>query len=155
MGRKSPHQKKSDRRKRDDNSIASTQPSLNTLLSPIKPKIRPITVTKPKNLRPLEDRRTWHPLGPKRPARSVQNATHRLVSRGPGGKPLKSKPSPKALLTHPTAYLSHAVGFHKAKSVLICIRRKIRKEVLFALNRTGKGARARKHRRSEYSSIRC
>lgn len=149
MGHKTHHQKL--KAKRD-----VTTPSLETLLSPIKPITKPILhhLPKPKtDLRPLEDRRKYHPDGRQQAAKSIHKATHRLtVKRGPQGRPLKSRPS---ALRSPVKALSHKIGFHDAKRVLICIRRKMRKQVLHALKLTGKGARSRRHRQSEYSSIRC
>lgn len=47
------------------------------------------------------------------------------------------------------------VGFHMPWQVVICVRRKRRKEVLFAKRKTGAGARARVRRRNEYSDVRC
>lgn len=44
--------------------------------------------------------------------------------------------------------------FGSPGQVMVCVRRKSRREVLFALRRTGKGGRARR-RRSEFSNVRC
>jgi len=90
-------------------------------------------------LRQIEDRRTYHPQADKRPARSLNRSQHSLVIRD-------KKTSPR---------LSHQVQFDAPKRVLICIRRKMRKEVLFAKSKTGKGARARRHQRNYYSEVTC
>lgn len=42
----------------------------------------------------------------------------------------------------------------RSRSVAVCVRRKERREVLFALSRTGRGARSRKVR-NEWSDVQC
>lgn len=98
-------------------------------------------------LHEIEDRRTYHPDGPTRPARSYDKPVHRLTV------PVHPKNVNKRSTA--SAALPRTVQFEAPKRVLVCIRRQKRKEVLFALKKTGKGARARKHRQSFYSSIRC
>lgn len=53
--------------------------------------------------------------------------------------------------------LPHRVGFTLPWQVIICVRRKRRREVLHALRFTGKGAtrRMRFRRNNEYSEVRC
>ena len=46
------------------------------------------------------------------------------------------------------------VAFSQPKQVAVCIRRKARREVLFAKNRTGKGARSRRTR-NQWSDVKC
>lgn len=46
------------------------------------------------------------------------------------------------------------IGFEDPKRVLICVRRVVRREVLFAKRKTRKGARGAK-RRNYYSDVRC
>lgn len=46
-------------------------------------------------------------------------------------------------------------AFNLPKHVGICIRRKIRKQIMFALKKRGKGARAKRHRFNSYSRVRC
>ena len=125
---------------RDDNS-----PSLEKLLRPQiikKPLPSPYTPSPQKilsnTLRQIEDRRTFHPQAEKRPARSINRAQHKLVLHKPN--------APK---------LSHKVAFSAPKNVLICIRRKRRKEVLFAKKQTRKGAGAKRHRRNYFSEVTC
>lgn len=45
--------------------------------------------------------------------------------------------------------------FKQADDLLVCVRRKRRKEVLFATKKTGKGSRSRKRRRNRNSDISC
>lgn len=44
--------------------------------------------------------------------------------------------------------------FNAPQAVTVCVRRKERRETLFALRKTGKGARSRK-RRNSWSDVRC
>lgn len=99
------------------------------------------------NLRPIEDRRLFHPQGVHRPARSFTNPRHRLRS-------VRVKKNPKKVQN--TAYPSFHIGFEAPKRVLVCVRRKQRREVIHALGYSGRGVgRKRRSRRSEYSSINC
>lgn len=140
------------RAKRDATAVAS--PSLSQLLSPIKPTPRPIVTTAPKKLTKIEDRRTYHPQGPQRPARSVQKAHHKLRAiSARRSSPQVVKPPRR--LRKAVQKLSDRIGFEGPRKVLICIRRRMRKEVMFALGKTGAGAKARTHHQSYYSSIRC
>lgn len=99
-----------------------------------------------RHLTPLtqfEDRRTYHPDSIARNATSFFSNAHSLqVPIGKTGRELLEK------------FPSSRVGFTDAKNVLICVRRKQRKEVLHALKKTGKtGQKA--PRRSFYSDIQC
>lgn len=127
---------------------------LNTLLR--APPQRPSYVVQPivhhtspsaSILSDIEDRRTYHPDGPARPARSLDRPTHTLTLPVHPKNVNKSRASSSSLPT--------TVQFEAPRKVLVCIRRAQRKQVLFALNKTGKGAKAKRHRRSFYSSIRC
>jgi len=84
----------------------------------------------------VSDRRTYHPSGPSRSARSTSRAHHDLVSPSPFGR----------------FSGSYGVGFKNPERVLVCIRRKQRREVLLA---KGRGGANRKPRRSYYSDVRC
>lgn len=48
----------------------------------------------------------------------------------------------------------HRLYFRVPARVAVCVRRKQRKEVMFALKRTGRGAKSRKHF-NPYSEVRC
>lgn len=120
--------KRSKSRQRDNNSIA------NSLLTSVR------TV-----LREIEDRRLYDPLQDARPARGLSHYASEI-----GIKPYKRNVvRPKAALT-PDVF-----RFNKPVSVAICVRRKQRREVLFALKRTGKGSRRRRRRRNYYSEVSC
>lgn len=121
------------RRQRSDSDRPSavSQRPLATLLRP--------SPAPPAPLRLIEDRRTYHPLGPDRPARQVS---------GHPSKPLQVKPSKKFRLPP-------QLGFSDPTRVVVCVRRKTRKEVLFALKKMGAGKRRRRPRRNWLSNIEC
>ena len=93
-------------------------------------------------LRAIEDRRTWHPEGEFRPARSFNKARHALVVK-------KSPASSSGRFRLPTR-----VMFDAPKKVLICVRRQRRKEVIFAKGKAG-GGRRRSPTRNWYSDVSC
>ncbi|AZL82719.1 hypothetical protein [Apis mellifera associated microvirus 38] len=84
----------------------------------------------------IEDRRTWHP-SPYRPAASLITPNHNL----------KAKP-------HRGLAVPYGVNFGEPKPV-ICARRAIRKQVLFAKKKTGRGKARRRPRRNMFSSVGC
>lgn len=108
----------------------------------------------------LEDRRNWAPrltaepqrtpsrdtLG--RPARIVHKSVAAKRPMRAAGKNFKS-PQPYWLRSEKTQGY-----FTNPRQAIICAKRKIRKEILFALSRTGKGSRSPK-RRNEWSDIGC
>lgn len=98
----------------------------------------------------IEDRRTWNPEGPYRPARSFSDGAHRLVTV----RPSSSRPVRLSSSSWTPAFPSAGVAFRESPRVLICARRKIRREVLHAKGVAGsKGLK--KYRRSFYSSVSC
>lgn len=90
-------------------------------------------------LQDVEDRRTFHPAGRSRPATSSRR---HLV---------KIKP------TKLTAFAQTAIHtFAHPKFVMTCIRRKMRKEILHALGKSGKGSRYnKKPKYNQHSKVRC
>lgn len=125
-----------------------------------------------------EDRRRFHPEGPDKPARTRRGTVARmsiagvsspknreafaaaqrarresqrfsafgLSGVGVGGLPPRSK--------NRTA-LNARVQFQSPKHVWICVKRKIRKEIMHALKFTGKSVVRRQPRRNMYSDIKC
>lgn len=88
-------------------------------------------------LQQISDRRIFHPDRLVRNAVSTLNAPHALAVANPYSRKLSSN-----------------VRFQNPHKVLVCIRRKIRKQILFAKG----GAGSRKMRRptyNYYSSVRC
>lgn len=126
------------RPKRRDVSTPSLTPSF-----PL-PRLSLIRAFRP--LTQVEDRRLYHPLGPARPARSLSGAPHRLIVP-------KARPQARSRSRLNINSVVHHIGFANPKKVLICIRRKMRREVLLAKGRGGGGHR--RPRRSHYSNIVC
>lgn len=99
----------------------------------------------PLDLRLYEDRRTYHPSAFP-PVGVIDNrAARRLVERLPV-RPVSPYRDP---------FPSLRLGFAVPQRVALCVRRKTRREVIFAkgLRRAGSGARTR--RRNEHSDVRC
>lgn len=129
--------------------------------------------------REAEDRRLWSPSSylPKdiygRPIKRLQIKSrqpellrsHPYIYRGPNLRPIRIVPKNSVLakrrenlgtLQH---VLDNRIGFENPHQVMICVRRRQRKEVLFALGLGGKGGRAklkfRPPRRNYYSNVDC
>lgn len=96
---------------------------------------------KPVDLSVFEDRRTFYP-STERVGRPALSFTNRAASR----VVLKSKSRP---FRFPDVF-----GFRVPNVVAICVRRKIRREVMHALDLTRKGAGGSK-RRNEWSGVKC
>lgn len=99
----------------------------------------------------IEDRRSFWPTPfptSWEPARKLSGAVARLRSYPTRTTPQKTPPRARQ-------GPSWVVGFAQPRSVLVCIRRKQRRQVLHALRLTGKGARAAKRRRTPYTGISC
>lgn len=93
-------------------------------------------------LRVVEDRRTFHPLGRSRPVR---------VFSGHPVQPLV----PAAPRRRPGAALPARIGFPHPGRTVLCVRRAVRREVLFAKGGAGgRASRARK-RRNQWSDVKC
>lgn len=112
------------RRQRDASVIASRR-LLRSVVEPLP------------SLLPLEDRRSFYPERV-RPALGLFS-----WSADPVVADRKSDMS-----------LPFRLAFREPKRVWICVRRKMRREALFALRRTGKGSRSRRRRR-DFSDMRC
>lgn len=84
-----------------------------------------------------EDRRTWHPDGPLRSVFAFRRQAKRLVDRA-----------------NPMWHVRSAIHFADPTRVVVCIRRRIRREVIHALRKNGKRGQG-KPKRNFYSSIGC
>lgn len=122
-------QRKSSTSGRDDISIANPLDSLFRL-----PRFSPV------NLSLFEDRRTYHPERAARPAFSLPRMASRLVAREARGRSGRQTKAP--------------VAFADPNRVLVCVRRKRRKEVLHARGIAGSRG-FRRPRRSFYSEVSC
>lgn len=128
---------------------------------------RPVYLPLVSPLPPISDRRRYHPAGKKRPVFSSPRSASRLVAVGPKGKRdvTRAGRDPGRLtlsvieagFSQPAAEVGDfkRVGFAVPKRVAVCVRRGVRREVLFAKNQHGKGARNPVRRRSETSNVSC
>lgn len=96
-----------------------------------------------------DDRRFHHPDGLYRPAKDVLGNVPRVVVRRKSDKYQYSLKK-----SFPALYEPDFQAFAVPDRVLICVRRKRRKEVLHALKKTGKGGQKRP-RRNWYSDVTC
>lgn len=113
-------------------------------------------------LKQIEDRRRW---GPGRkvfsehrdPARDTSGRHARIVYKRRVAKVVSKQTSRNQFqpARKVTRWAESAVPhFHEARRTYICLKRAVRKQVLFALRRTGKGSKSPK-RRNEWSNIQC
>lgn len=142
--------RKRDKRRRDA-ELKPVTPPLAALVTPPRP-LRPVVLPVS-----IEDRRVHDPRGLDRPARDVHGRAIRplrpkaVVVRAAGGKPVKARKSIRNILNT----VPHRLQFAQPMKTVVCLRRKMRQEVLHALGKTGRGARRRKPRRNWMSSISC
>lgn len=137
--------KKSSRNRSGRDDLTPSTPSLSHRLP------RPIAFSTPsnyQNLLEVEDLRTFYP-DENRPALLNTGRPHSL-----------QYPSPKKTRLNKDRFsslrsLSSRVQFAQPENVLVCVRRKRRKEVLFAKQKTGRGKKQRRPRRGRWSSISC
>lgn len=97
-------------------------------------------LVEPTNLRLVEDRRTWHPEDFDRPT---------LTLDGLDAPAVVSPSDP----VRPGA-LPSTLSFADPRATVVCVRRRQRREVLFALNKMRRG-RGGSRRRDWRSQVRC
>ena len=120
----------------------SSFPSYSVLRSVPRPVVRVFEVPVRRLPSPVfGDRRIFNPSGLLRPVVSSVRAARRLVPA--------RKASPSRVMS-----LAARIGFAVPRQVSICVRRKQRKETLFALKLTSRGAGSRK-RRNIWSEVSC
>lgn len=90
----------------------------------------------------LEDRRQFHPLGPDRPALAWTRSATQLV---PKQRPAFRQPS----------QTKGIISYSDPRQVYVCVRRKIRRQVLFARSGGGAPKFRKRPRRNPQSSISC
>lgn len=110
------------------------------------------------DLRLFEDRRTFHP-DLFRPAFALPRSSSRLVV-GKGivvGRPNTNVSRSDSFRSSLRGTLPHTVGFEVPKDVVICLRRKRRREIMHALGKAGRGGigRGRKRHTNDFSQISC
>lgn len=133
--------------RRDDFSISSDlsdpvfeRVSRSLPVSPVDDFVNNYNNAVRSTLSDVEDRRTYYPAG--RNFRPASSPRRHLV---------KIKPVIGAIM-HPL----HVMAFEGSRAVAICVRRKVRREILHALGKSGKGAKFnRKPKYNEHSKVRC
>lgn len=131
------------RRRRDRSPVKVSLPSV--VVSRRLPMPRPVVLATVLRRSPppgLGDRRLFHPAGVLRPAAAVIRSARRLV------------PARKALPSRSRPTIPERIGFAVPKKVMICVRRKQRREVIHAKRLQGKGAGSRKSR-NLWSAVSC
>lgn len=109
-------------------------------------EIRPV-----KRLSSLEDRRRWVP-GAEAP-RDVAGRPARQVYQPRRAKPVQAER--KILQPKSRMFFGKSVwSFNDPRKAVICLKRTVRRQVLFALRRTRSGA-GKSKRRNEWSSVEC
>lgn len=98
----------------------------------------------------IEDRRQFHPVHPA-PPRSFPNRTEYRIAAATSASQRQPGTGARG---RPSLFLSPHVAFRAPGRVLICIRRKVRREVLHAKGVAG-GRVSRRRRRNENSNISC
>lgn len=127
---------------RDTNAIANDP--LSSLLSS-GPALSPLLE--------VEDARAWHP-DPEQGALTIGGRFARVVVHS---RPVVARAN---TIFSPSSYpvgfqVPVGVRFESPFKVVTCLRRKIRREIMFARNKAGKGVRKRRPRRSWRSNVSC
>jgi len=94
----------------------------------------------------LEDLRQFHP-DPARPATELPGRRARIIER-----PAKIK---WGRIMYPQSYAKARMGYAHPENVITCLRRKARKEIMFALGLRKKGSGAGRRKRNHRSNIKC
>lgn len=137
---------------RRDHSL--TPRSIATLRVPVFQPLPLFPVSPLGRLSDVEDRRLFHFEGPNRPALLDDGTLARVhvVDRPKN----RNRVKPRAFRFGPKIYsqTKAIVAFEEPERVAVCVRRKARREVLFAKKRAGRGG-MRKPRRTWLSKISC
>lgn len=121
-------------RERDTTDIAS--PLFSSIESTTFRDLERLVETERTFLQELDDGREWHPEGKFRPAASIER-------------------SDRGIRDVSVPYSRTTLGFAYPPGVAVCVRRKTRREVLFAHRKArGKGGSARK-RFNRNSTVKC
>lgn len=125
---------------------------LSDLLSPAAPASPIVSAVAP--LQEVEDLRSWHP-DPAQGALTIGGRFARVVVHK---RPLVARANTLfSARAYPVGFqVPVGVRFESPLKVVTCLRRKIRREVIFAKKKAGFGARRRHHsRRSWRSNVSC
>lgn len=129
-------------RQRDATHVATRPQVLSRPISTDLSSLRALQALRAHQLAKTQDLRTWHPQRMNRPLLTTRLGRASIRETTKRGK-------------RPMAIGGLIRAFRAPRRVLVCLRRKVRREVLHALSRTGLGAKQRKRRRNQYSEIRC
>lgn len=146
MGKRKADQRHST--ERDAFDVATDSEVLRKFITSPKP-YTPV-VTKPHL--PSFDTRTWHPDPITRPIAEPRSASRLKLPKDSAVSSHRSVQDRSR--NSRTGTLPATVAFSQPKQVTVCIRRKTRREVLFAKKRTGKGSSAPRTR-SQWSDVKC
>ena len=105
------------------------------------------------DMRHVEDRRLFHPMGYQRPALDFYGSRHHLREYS---RPISSPNvnlNRRASRARPLKFFSR-LGFQTPERTLVCVRRKVRREVMFARRKAGRRGQ-RPKRFNWFSSISC
>lgn len=119
------------------NSITAN--SLRFVLSSV---LNPLTIQPRELLRLYEDRRTW---SPEKPSARVPRSFSR---------PTQLRGTSDTRSSHSAKFPPSAQAFKNRDEVLMCVRRRVRKEVLHALKKTGRGGQ-KSPRWNAWSQVHC
>lgn len=104
----------------------------------------------PKPVVLVSDRRAFHPRGETAPLSSPRKSQRRVVEKVVVSQPNRNKMGRAGKPAH-----HYKVAFSVPRKVELCVRRQRRRQVLFAMRRTGKGSRAVRRRRNYWSGVSC
>lgn len=134
------------------NTSAASRDFLESLLSPVSMPLA-IVPSGHLDLSSIEDGRLWHP-DPDRGALTIGGRFAQVVVHK---RPIiaRSKPiwSYKGLPVG--VQVPFGVQFESPFKVITCLRRKVRRNVIFAMNKGGKGVKKRQPRRNWRSNVSC
>lgn len=101
----------------------------------------------------VEDRRRWNPEGSSAAAASFDSPRHRLRAFQ-SRRSTRIQGSTSVPFGFGGLLEESGVAFRRPSRVLVCVRRRIRREVMHAFGKAGKVGQKRP-RRGPYSSVRC
>lgn len=111
-----------------------------------------------------QDRRFWHPLGSNRPMVSKSESYPQMLDLPPDMAP-RYPPNWERIHRPMERHLRHLkikekmkpghIAWENPEKMIICLERRMRKEVLHALGIAGRGGNSRVHNWTQYSRVRC
>jgi len=127
---------------RDANASSLTRDALSSLLSEPEPLVS------------VSDGRLWHPEGDDRPVLSIGGRVARVVVHK---RPIVARSNTLWSASGLPKGLQVPVGlrYESPFFVLTCLRRKVRREIMFAKRKAGFGKRNRRPRRTWRSDVSC